>query len=94
MLMHRCQGKSAAPAVSAALSYDAQGRLRQTTIGSAGTVLLYDGQRLLAEYDTTSGSLLRRYMHGPCADEPLAWYEGAGATAKGRLYADHLWIGQ
>ena len=60
MLMHRCQGKSAAPAVSAALSYDAQGRLRQTTIGSAAIALLYDGQRLLAEYDATSGAGLRK----------------------------------
>ena len=29
-------------------------------------------------------------MHGPGADEPLVWYEGAGTTAKGWLYADHL----
>ena len=64
--------------------------LRQTTIGSAAISLLYDGQRLLAEYDSTSGALLRRYVHGPGADEPIVWYEGAGTTAKGWLYADHL----
>ena len=29
-------------------------------------------------------------MHGPGTDEPLVWYEGAGTTAKGWLYADHL----
>ena len=31
----------------------------------------------MAEYNG-SGTLLRRYVHGPGADEPLLWYEGAG----------------
>ena len=26
------------------------------------------------------GAVARRYAHGPGVDEPLVWYEGAGAT--------------
>ncbi|MBP1152673.1 RHS repeat-associated core domain-containing protein [Methylocaldum sp. RMAD-M] len=53
------------------------------------THLLYDGQDLLAEYDG-SGTLLRRYVHGPGVDEPLVWYEGTGTATKTWLYGDHL----
>jgi RHS repeat-associated protein len=53
------------------------------------TNLLYDSQDLLAEYDG-SGTLLRRYVHGPGVDEPLVWYEGTGTATKTWLYGDHL----
>lgn len=81
--------KSANSATAAAsLSYDAEGRLRQTVISGATTNLLYDGTDLAAEYDS-AGTLLRRYVHGPGVDEPLVWYEGAGTGNKSWLYADH-----
>ncbi|WP_139841191.1 RHS repeat-associated core domain-containing protein [Methylocaldum sp. SAD2] len=75
--------------LAAALAYDGEGRLRQTAIAGVTSNLLYDGQDLLAEYDG-SGTLLRRYVHGPGVDEPLVWYEGTGTATKTWLYGDHL----
>lgn len=74
--------------LAAALAYDAEGRMRQTTIGGVVTNLIYDGNRLLAEYDA-SGNLLRRYVHGSGVDDALVWYEGAATTNKTWLYKDH-----
>jgi hypothetical protein len=34
------------------------------------------------------GGLLRRYVHGPAVDEPLARYEGSGQGDRRYLYAD------
>lgn len=77
---------------TAALAYDAEGRMRQSVI-TAGTTatsnLLYDGVDLVAEYDAAN-TLQRRYVHGPGVDEPLVVYEGATTTAKSWFYADHL----
>ncbi|VTU29148.1 Cell wall-associated polypeptide CWBP200 [Variovorax sp. PBS-H4] len=75
---------------AATLSYDAEGRLRQTVIGASTTNLLYDAANLIAEYDAAGTTLQRRYVHGPGTDEPIVWYEGAGTTAKNWFYADHL----
>ena len=75
---------------SVALAYDAAGRMRQEVLnGTTTTQYLYDGTDLVAEYDG-SGTLLRRYVHGPGIDEPLVAYNGAGTAAKEWLYADHL----
>lgn len=51
--------------------------------------MLYDDTRLIAEYDS-SGNILRRYVHGSRADNPLVWYEGSGTTNKNWLYTDQL----
>jgi len=32
--------------------------------------------------------LLRRYVHGPSADEPIVWYEGSGTSDRRYLVAD------
>lgn len=76
---------------SATLSYDPTGRLYQTT--SNGTTvtarLQYDGVDLIAEYNG-SNSLLRRYVHGPGADEPIIWYEGSGTSDRRWLHQDQL----
>ncbi|RST17674.1 hypothetical protein EF908_33945, partial [Streptomyces sp. WAC04770] len=40
------------------------------------TQFLYDGDQLVAEFDT-AGSMLKRYIHGPGNDDPLAWFDGA-----------------
>ncbi|WP_418646896.1 RHS repeat-associated core domain-containing protein [Thauera butanivorans] len=74
---------------AATLAYDAEGRLRRTTLAGTITDLMYDGVDLVAEYDST-GTLLRRYVHGPGVDEALVWYEGTTTTNKTWLYADHL----
>jgi RHS repeat-associated protein len=70
----------------ASLVYDPLGRLVQTSGGAAGTTqFLYDGDRMIAEYNG-SGTLIRRYVHGPGADEPVAVYEGAALGVSGRRY--------
>jgi RHS repeat-associated protein len=66
---------------NSALFYDPLGRLSATNAtptvaGSAGiTRFLYDGDALVEEYAGT-GSLKRRYMHGPGTDEPILADEG------------------
>jgi RHS repeat-associated protein len=57
--------------------------------GTTTTRFLYDGAEMIAEYDG-SNALLRRYVHGPGADEPLVWYEGAGTGDRRWLLADQL----
>ena len=67
------------------LLYDPLGRLWQVA-GSAGTTrFLYDGDRLVAEHGG-SGTLLRRYVHGPGTDEPVAVYEGPALGLANRRY--------
>jgi RHS repeat-associated protein len=79
---------SASGGRTASLTYDPLGRLFQVS-GSAGTTLfLYDGDELIAEYDA-AGTMLRRYVHGAGADDPLIWYEGAGSADRRSLIANH-----
>jgi RHS repeat-associated protein len=59
-------------------------------VGGAVTQTLYDGDRLVAEYDKATGQLLRRYVHGAGVDEPLVWYEGSGLTTRNYLHTDEL----
>jgi RHS repeat-associated protein len=73
-------------AASGTLAYDPLGRLRSTTSGATTTEFLYDGDRLVAEYN--GATMLRRYVHGPGVDEPLVWYEGSGASDRRWLAAD------
>jgi RHS repeat-associated protein len=76
---------SVSGSASLTLTYDPLGRLRQTTAG-ATTDFLYDGDRLIAEYN--GATLLKRYAHGPGVDEPIVWYEGATLTTKRWLHPD------
>ncbi|HEY5721886.1 MAG TPA: RHS repeat-associated core domain-containing protein [Allosphingosinicella sp.] len=71
------------------LVYDPLGRLFQISGGSAGTIrFLYDGDELVAEYDT-AGVVQHRYVHGAGVDDPIAWYVGAGLTQRRSLHPDH-----
>lgn len=87
--------RASAPATTAALGYDAVGRLRQTAITVAPattattTHLLYDANKLVAQYDAANTTILRRYVHGSGTDEPIVWYEGSSTTAKSWFHADH-----
>ena len=78
---------SASAPTAVTLAYDPTGRLNRTTAGSMVTGFLYDGMRLLAEYDG-SGSLLRRYVHSDGGDEPIVWYEGSGTANRQWLHQD------
>jgi RHS repeat-associated protein len=80
----------ASGATSATLAYDPLGRLWQVSGGSGTTRFVYDGDRLVAEYNS-SGAILHRYVHGPGVDEPVVWYEGSGVGPASRryLHTDH-----
>ena len=80
---------TATGAKTANLVYDPLGRLYETSGGAPGiTRFLYDGDELVAEYNST-GTLLRRYVHGPLADDPLIWYEGATLATRRHMFTDH-----
>ena len=68
------------------LTYDAYGRLAKTT-GTATTRMGYDGSDLIAEYNA-SGTVLRKYVHGPGTDDPILWYEGTGTSDKRYMHKD------
>jgi len=70
------------------LVYDPLGRLYRVYGGTSDTRFLYDGDELVAEYDA-AGAMLRRYVHGAGADDPVVQYEGSGVSAPLYLYADH-----
>jgi RHS repeat-associated protein len=83
---------AAAGGKTATLRYDPLGRLYQTTGASGTTHYLYDGDALVAEYNS-AGTLTDRYVHGSAegVDDPLMWFEGAtwSGSAIRWLHADH-----
>jgi len=70
------------------LAYDPLGRLFSVSSPSTYTRFLYDGEALVAEYDST-GAMTRRYVHSEGADVPLLSYAGAGLGQLSYLHADH-----
>ncbi|QIG79935.1 RHS repeat domain-containing protein [Stakelama tenebrarum] len=74
---------SASGGHSASLSYDPLGRLWESadpSVSGSAIEYLYDGDRLIMEYDG-SGAVLRRYVFDPGReDAPIAWYEGSGVS--------------
>jgi RHS repeat-associated protein len=81
---------SASGAHTANLEYDPLGRLYRISGGAEGDRrFLYDGDALIAEYNS-AGTMLARYVHGPGIDEPLIWYDGAAVsnTIRRHLLAD------
>jgi RHS repeat-associated protein len=79
---------SASGATNATLAYDPLGRLWQVTGPSGTTRFLYDGDDLLQEFDGNN-VLLRAWVHGPGADEPLIWYEYTAGFSRRYLHSDH-----
>jgi RHS repeat-associated protein len=79
---------------SASLRYDPLGRLYEVNGASGTTRFLWDSSSLVAEYDG-AGNLLRRYVHGADvqADDPIAWYEGAGFAASNERVLRTDWQG-
>lgn len=75
---------------TASFKYDPLGRLFETTIGGVKTQYLYDGDALVAEYNS-AGTLTRRYVHGDQVDEPWVQYNSnlIGSTHRRFLHADH-----
>ena len=81
---------STSGAKTATLTYDPMGRLYQVADGAGAQRFLYDGDRLILEYNS-SGVVQRRYAHGAGVDEPMVWYEGDAVSSATRryLHADH-----
>jgi RHS repeat-associated protein len=68
------------------VGYDPLGRL-SFLVGNVS--FLYDGSELVEERSGQSpNTVLRRYVYGPDADEPLVWYELSGTTDRRFLHAD------
>jgi RHS repeat-associated protein len=67
------------------LNYDPARRLWE--IGVSNTRMLYDGQTLIGEYNS-SHVAQRRYVHGPGTDEPLVCYDGTGTSTRIFYHAD------
>ncbi len=78
---------STAGLVQADLVYDPRGRLNKTSINGNTTYFLYDGDALIAEYNST-GTLLKRYAHGDQVDEPWVQFSGT-STALSNAYFLH-----
>ena len=57
-------------------TYDALGRRVSKTVNGTVTKYVYDGARVIAEYDG-AGQLLRKYIYGPGLDEPMLMQTGA-----------------
>jgi RHS repeat-associated protein len=69
------------------ISYDPMGRIGQLTQGGSTTKFEHLGPRMILERNG-SGTILRRYVHGPGDDEPVVWYEGSGTTDRRFLQTD------
>lgn len=70
----------------ATLSYDPMTRLYRES-GPPAARMQYDGLARVAEYDD-AGTLVRRFVPGPDADEVATWYEGSGVSDRRWLYND------
>jgi len=70
-----------------ALYYDPIGRLSEYD-ASTSTRFVYDVGEIATEVANPSGAVLRRYVTGANADEPLVWYEGSGTNDRRWLIAD------
>jgi len=67
-------------------AYDAAGRRIEKKVDGATQVkYVYDGDHIIAEYNS-AGTLLRKYVHGPCVDEPICMIEASGTYAGTHYY--------
>jgi len=70
---------------NAVLRYDPLGRLYEVNGPLGLTRFVYDGDHVAAEYNA-AGTVLRRYMWGPDADEPIVWDEGGTLNCTGTRF--------
>ena len=85
---------AATGAKNANLIYDPLGRLYEVNQGTAATTtrFLYDGDALVAEYDS-AGAITARYVHSNGVDNPLVWYDGSTVAAASRHHLFANWQG-
>ena len=63
-------------ATTAAYQSDGLGRRISKTVNGTTTNYLYDGDQIIAEYDS-AGTLQRKYIYSLGIDEPIAMISGA-----------------
>jgi len=66
-------------------TYDPSGRRIAKDVDGTVTKYVYDGDHCIAEYDG-SNNLLRKYIYGPCIDEPICMIETTGTYADTYYY--------
>ena len=77
-----------------ALTYDPLGRLWSTASGALGTTqFLTDGDHVVVEYDGSNGSIRRRFMWGPGADEPIVDDAGGQMNCSGTRFLHTNYLG-
>ncbi|WP_423598999.1 RHS repeat domain-containing protein [Roseateles sp. MS654] len=69
------------------LLYDAMGRLAQVERGGTTRRFEYVGESLIAERDENN-AVLRRFVPGRTADDPLLWYEGTSTSTRRWMHVD------
>ena len=79
--------KAVSGATSATLYVDPYHRLVEYDT-SVSTRFLYDGPNLIAELANPTGAVLKRYVFGAKADEPVVEYEGASTATRLWYHAD------
>ena len=70
---------------SASFKYDPMGRLYQMTINGVTKQFLYDGSRVIAEYDVNN-SIVSRFVPGSYADESWVMFNGAGTSLSDSIF--------
>jgi len=73
---------------NATLEYDPLGRLHKTVINGYTQTYLYDGDALVAEYQS-GNTMHKRYVHGSGIDEPLLEYNNTDTSTPKFLYSNH-----
>ena len=77
-------------AKSASFKYDPMGKLYAYTAGGTTKYFVYDGDALIAEYNS-SGTMLNRYAHAIGADVPVVAYNGSSTSPSNAqfLHSNH-----
>jgi len=77
---------------TASFDYDGSNRqIRKTTVIGATTTktrYIYSGDQLIAEYDDTTGNLMRRYVYAFGKDDPIMQLDASSNVTY--LHADHV----
>jgi RHS repeat-associated protein len=72
-----------------AYKQDVTGRRVEKKVDGYSTRYVYDGPHVIAEYDGNN-NLLRKYIYGPCTDEPVSMIEVADGNATYYYHFDAL----